>query len=179
MILWVKKAVAYTEEKVTSNLFVFSILIGIPCACVALRFPFRRLDVLPHVITYASCNLALVGFVFSILLGIRGGEIYSRIKRRFPKLLPKFYYCVFKITVASSMTVLVSIFIIAVPLWGVYARFIAAYLGIVVFVYMLVGTTFLFLFMIRLMVKDDREMPSYPVCRTEKQSLYWKGKRGF
>ena len=22
-------------------------------------------------------------------------------------------------------------------------------------------------------------LPSYPVCRTEKQSLYWKGKRGF
>ncbi len=146
-------------ERISNHILLSSIISGLVITPIIFMLPFRRIEVIPHIITYASCNLALIGFVFSILFGVKGAVIYSRIECMFPCAIENFYRLVFRTTVASAVTVFISIFIIAIPNWSEYLRIIPAFVGVCVFIYMVVGTFFTLDFLITLMVKDIKRTP--------------------
>ena len=65
---------------------------------ILFSMPIERMNILQHIITYASCNLALVGFIFSLMLGLKGGTIYTQLIKRYQNVAKKIYRRIFYVS---------------------------------------------------------------------------------
>lgn len=154
---WMGNLKSWCWDAISSRIFLSSTILGAALFVMTILVPLREMEIVPHIITYASCNLALVGFVFSILFGVKGAEMYNRIERLFPCKLKDFYRLVFRTTVSSSLTVFISILVIAIPKWEGLPKYMITYACIVTFLYMVIGTYFSLDFLITLMIKDIKK----------------------
>lgn len=120
--------------------------------------PIYRMNMIPHIITYASCNLALIGFIFSLLLGLKGGFIYSRLVQKYRETTKKIYWRIFYISGASSASVLLSILILSVKVWTQWMKYLFAGILLFVFIYMFLGTLSILGVLIQLMIDEFPRM---------------------
>lgn len=151
-----KKAILRIIDSMLDHIGLYSMLIGAVGTVVFYVIPFGRMRIVPHIITYSSCNLALIGFIFSILLGLRGGEIHEKLSKRFPKKLKQIYRTVYKITVASSVCALLAMLICAIDVWQIWMKWILSYALCSIFIYMVIGTLLIFNVLIELLIKDEK-----------------------
>lgn len=127
------------------------VVLGVP---ILFRLPIERMSIVPHIITYASCNLALIGFIFSLLLGLKGGYIYDQLTKKYAGIARKMYWRIFYISCASSAAALISIAIITVEEWVQWAKYICAGILLFVFLYMVLGTMSILGILIQLMIDE-------------------------
>ena len=64
---------------VSDGLVYICLVLSTIIEVILFSMPIERMNILQHIITYASCNLALVGFIFSLMLGLKGGTIYTQL----------------------------------------------------------------------------------------------------
>ena len=141
-------------DNIIEHVGILSIFAGLVMTIVCFHFPVNKRELLSHVITYSSCNLALIGFIFSILLDLRGGGIYTKLMSRFPNSIRKVYRTVFRITVASSFCVILSLFIIGFQISNKLAKYIFSFCICTIFAYMFVGTLAVFQILIQLLISE-------------------------
>lgn len=151
-----KKLFNKVTDSMLDHVGIYSIFLGTLTTVGGFLLPIGRMRVIPHIITYASCNLALIGFIFSIILGLRGGEIYDKLRSKYPGKVKQIYKCIFKITMASSACALLSMVIYAIDVWILALKWCLAFLLCVIFIYMVTGTLLIFNVLIDLLIKDDK-----------------------
>lgn len=151
-----KKQLYRITDSMLEHIGIYSVILSafITYGCFVL--PLKRMELIPHIITYASCNLALIGFIFSIILGLRGGEIYSKIKAKYPSKVKQIYRIVFKVTLASAFCAIFAMLVYAMKVWIWWMKLVAAFGLCAIFVYMFIGTLLVFKVLIDLLIKDDK-----------------------
>lgn len=140
----------------TDYMLIACCILSVPACILARQIPLKRMELVPYVLTYGSCNLTLIGIIFSVLLGIKGSLINRRMREYYPSLVNQLYWKVFQVTMASILTVLLSIIILGVEDWNTYFKWAFNYLLFVAFSYMVLGTTFLLFFFTQLMIRDEK-----------------------
>lgn len=135
---------------------IYSVILSAFLTPICFILPLKRMELIPHFITYSSCNLALIGFIFSIILGLRGGEIYSKLKTKYPGKVKQIYQTVYKITFASAICAALAMLIYAIKIWVAWMKIVAAFGLCTAFVYMFIGTLLIFKVLIDLLIKDDK-----------------------
>lgn len=153
---FLKKQLYKITDSMLEHIGIYSAILSAFITFFCFIVPLKREELIPYIITYASCNLALIGFIFSIILGLRGGEIYSKIKIKYPDKVKQIYRIVFKITFASAVSAILAMLVYAVKVWIWWMKFIAAFGLCTVFVYMVIGTLLIFKILIDLLIKDDK-----------------------
>lgn len=122
---------------------------------ILFSMPIERMNILQHIITYASCNLALVGFIFSLMLGLKGGTIYTQLIKRYQNVAKKIYRRIFYVSCASSFSALLSIAAIAFEKVIAHEiKYIVAFILIYVFIYMVFGTLSILGILVELMIDE-------------------------
>lgn len=142
-------------EFVAVHLPLSSIVVGVILSLVLMQPSIQRREILPHIITFASCNLALIGFVFSILLGLRGGEVHEKLSTTYPEQYKTIYRIVFKITLASMATILCSVGILSIPQWSGWIKWVVCIIGASIGTYMVLGTLLELNLLVELIIKDE------------------------
>lgn len=146
------KIIQKIADIVLDHVGITSTAISIPLTFLLFYYPFHRMTLVPYILTYSSCNLALIGFIFSILLGLRGGEIYKKLTATYPTKVKQIYKTVYRITVMSSLCAMFSLCIMATPLTAQLAKYIFAYILCSTFSYMVIGTLHIFNVLINLLI---------------------------
>ncbi|MBP3656113.1 MAG: hypothetical protein J6K32_05380 [Clostridia bacterium] len=155
MINWVKDRVDSIINFITDHLLSACLLLCIPLCILARMLPLKRMELVPHVITYGSCNLAMIGIIFSVLLGMRTEYIHKKMTQCYPDIAQKMYWKVFYVTVASISVILLSMLILSIETWSCAFKLFMNYALFVAFVYMVWGTVFLLFFFTQLMIRND------------------------
>ena len=120
--------------------------------------PIKTKEVLPHIITFESCNLALLGIVFSLAMGIKDGAVYRVLQSKSPRIISSAYWRVFFSCLASTVTILVSIVILCIETWPLFwLRVLVQTSGLVPFIYSVLGTSHLMYYFTFLMVEDAQK----------------------
>lgn len=143
---------------VSDYLLQICVTLAVLGVLILFRLPIERMSIVPHIITYASCNLALIGFIFSLLLGLKGGYIYKQLTKKYKDTAQRIYWRVFYISCASSAAALISIAIIVVEEWVKWAKYVCAGILLFVFLYMVLGTISVLGILIQLMIDEFPKM---------------------
>ena len=135
---------------------ICSIVVAIVLTFIIFKLPLNRGGLIPYIMTYSSCNLALIGFIFSLLLNMKNGRIYNRMMKLFPDQFRKIYKLVFRITLSTSFCILSSLLILAIRNWTQVLKYFLGYILVAFFFYMFAGTLLVFKVLIGLLIKDTK-----------------------
>lgn len=143
------------------HLFIFSFLIAAAFnPLLFLVLPINAREILPHIITFESCNLALLGIVFSLAMGIKDGAVYQVLRKLDIKIISSAYWRIFLCCLASTLTILIGIGILSIPSWSIiWVRVPVQTGGLVCFVYSVLGTLHLLYYFTSLMIEDAKRSP--------------------
>ncbi len=112
-------------------------------------------EILPHVITYESCNLALLGIIFALAMGIKDGAVAKVLQKKEKKIITSSYWRVFFACFSSVVTLLISIAILCLSSWSIqWIRMIVQFAGVFAFMYSVLSTVHLLYYFTYLMVED-------------------------
>ena len=122
--------------------------------------PINTRELLPHIITFESCNLALLGIVFALAMGIKDGAVYKALRNQNVKIISSSYWRIFFCCIASTLTILIGICILSIQSWSVlWVRISVQTVGLISFVYSVLGTLHLLFYFTNLMIEDAKRNP--------------------
>jgi len=135
--------------------FVFTILLT-PLFCTWLHINVR--EILPHVITFESCILAVLSIIFSLALGLKDGAIYNALMTQDIRFITSSYERIFHTCIAAVLTIVISIVILAVRPWTIQCvKVLVQLIGSVSCLYSILGTIHLLHYFTYLMIAEARK----------------------
>lgn len=149
------------EAIVFKHLLIVSFFITAAVNLILFFFlPINARELLPHIITFESCNLALLGIVFALAMGIKDGAVYKALRNQNVKTISSAYWRIFFCCLASTLTILIGICILSIQLWSnLWVRISVQTIGLVCFVYSIMGTLHLLYYFTNLMIEDAKRTP--------------------
>lgn len=145
-------------------LFPAALLLSCLYSCIAYYHPYvNHRAILPHIITYESCNLTLLGLILTLVLGLREGVIHKFLANEAPRVLKTAYWFMFQVCCATVCSILISLVILAVEPWPDLAvKLIVQNLGLTCFGHSLIGTVYLLYYFIYLTVNNGLDATPKP-----------------
>lgn len=120
-------------------------------------------EILPHIITFESCILAVLSIIFSLALGLKDGAIYNVLMTQDIRFITSSYKRIFRTCMAAVLTIVISIVILAVRPWSIQCvKALVQLIGSVSCLYSILGTVHLLHYFTYLMIAETRKQKKTP-----------------
>ncbi|WP_297418481.1 hypothetical protein [Clostridium sp.] len=111
---------------------------------------------LANVITFSSLIFVVLSLILTLLISLKGGPLFQRIKNDIPNITKEIYSFLNKIILASITVVIISLAIGVLPIEiNDIVKLVISFIGFTMFLYMLLGVFYMLIFTTDLVVRDS------------------------
>lgn len=116
------------------------------------------IELLPHVITFATIVLGLVSLVFTIIIGIRDRKFYKSVKEKHPDILEQLFGCLRASVYASLVLVIFSMAALVIQNLNGFVKYLFVFLISCSFSFLSITTVQMFRLSVQMLKLDDKEL---------------------
>lgn len=112
---------------------------------------------MPNVIMLASIIFVVISFILTLLISLKESLLFERIRNKFPNITKNIYKFLNKVIMSSIFVVLWALLITILPtVTQSFFRLLIAFIGFIMFWYMILGAIYMLKFTTDMVVKNDK-----------------------